>query len=92
MNIDNAILIDVRSDFEYAMGHVEGAKLLDFNSGQFQTAVATMDKDAEYLLYCRSGSRAMFAQMIMQRAGISKVENLGTLENASRVTGRAIVR
>ena len=60
-NVDiptGAIILDVRTPEEYAAGHLDGAKLLDFNAGEVTEAIPNLDPDADYLIYCRSGNRA----------------------------------
>lgn len=88
---EDAILIDVRTPAEYAAGHLEGAVLLDLNGGEFASALPSLDLDAEYLVYCRSGSRSGQAVAMMEQAGIGSVTNLGPIEDAAAATGLAIV-
>ena len=85
------ILIDVRTPEEYAQGHVQGAINHDFNGGAFQAVLPTLDKAASYRLYCRSGNRSGQAMALMQQAGFTKVENLGSLEDAAGTLGAEIV-
>lgn len=86
-----AILLDVRTAEEYATGHLAGAQLLDFNGGEFAAAIPTLDPEAEYLVYCRSGNRSGQAVALMEQAGFTKLTDLGSLEQASRATGIGIV-
>ncbi|MGC3972751.1 MAG: rhodanese-like domain-containing protein [Pirellulales bacterium] len=87
----DAILLDVRTPEEYAQGHLQGAESLDLNGGQVEAAIPTMDPDAEYYVYCRSGNRSGQAMKLMQQAGIDDVTNLGSLEKAAQTTGLPIV-
>lgn len=86
-----AILIDVRTAEEYSSGHVQGAINHDFLSGDFQAALAGLDKNASYQLYCRSGNRSGQAMELMQQAGFTRVENLGSVEEASQALNTPIV-
>lgn len=86
------ILLDVRTPEEFAGGHLEGAELLDFNSGQFAAQLPSLDPNAEYLVYCRSGNRAGQAIALMQQNGFENVTNLGSVEQAASATGIAIVK
>lgn len=88
----NTIVLDVRTASEYAAGHLEGAQLLDMNAGDVAAAVPTLDPDAEYVVYCKSGNRAGQAVTLMQDAGFSNVTNLGSLSQAADATGIAIVK
>lgn len=86
------VLLDVRSSAEFQEGHLEGAELLDFNAGEVASAIPSLDPNAEYLLYCRSGSRAGQALDLMVAAGFTNVTNLGSLEQAADATGLEIVK
>lgn len=89
---DEAVLLDVRTAEEYAAGHLEGALLLDFTSGELAAAIPQLDPEAEYYVYCRSGNRSAQAMALMQQAGIENVTNLGSLEAAATATGIEVVR
>jgi len=83
---DETILIDVRTAEEYAAGHLEDALLLDFNGGELAAAIPSLDPDAEYLIYCRSGNRSGQAIALMEQAGFTNLSNLGSLEQAAQAT------
>jgi rhodanese-related sulfurtransferase len=70
------ITLDVRTPGEFNEGHIEGAKLIDFQSGNFESEIATLDKSKTYAVYCRSGSRSGQAVKIMSDAGFTKLYNL----------------
>ena len=70
------ITLDVRTPGEFAEGHVEGARLIDFQSGNFENEIATLDKNATYAVYCRSGNRSGQAVKVMQDAGFTSVFNM----------------
>ncbi|WP_440312765.1 rhodanese-like domain-containing protein [Leucobacter chromiireducens] len=87
----DAIILDVRTPEEYAAGHLDGAKLLDFNAGAVAEAIPDLDPDADYLIYCRSGNRAGQAITLMEKAGFENLTNLGSLEQAAETTALTIV-
>ena len=70
------ITLDVRTPGEFAEGHVEGARLIDFQSGNFENEIATLDKNATYAVYCRSGNRSGQAVKVMHDAGFTNVFNM----------------
>jgi rhodanese-related sulfurtransferase len=70
------ITLDVRTPGEFNEGHIEGAQLIDFQSGNFENEIATLDKSKTYAVYCRSGSRSGQAVKIMSDAGFSNLYNL----------------
>ena len=88
----DTIILDVRTASEYAAGHLDGAQLLDMNAGEVAEAIPTLDVDAEYLVYCKSGNRAGQAVQLMEEAGFTNVTNLGSLSQAADATGIAVVK
>ena len=70
------ITLDVRTPIEFAEGHIEGARLIDFQSGNFENDIAALDKNATYAVYCRSGNRSGQAVKVMQDAGFTNVFNM----------------
>ena len=87
----DAVVIDVRTPAEHASGHLEDALLLDVTGGDLQAAIPTLDPDAEYLVYCRSGNRAGRAIDLLEDAGFTDLTNLGSLEDAAASTGLPVV-
>lgn len=90
-NNSTATIIDVRTPAEFADGRVEGAVNIDVQSADFEASLANLDKNAEYIVYCRSGNRSAIAVQIMADAGITKVVDLGDLQSAATSLGRPIV-
>ncbi len=70
------ITLDVRTPGEFSEGHIEGALLVDFQSGNFENEIASLDKNQTYAVYCRSGNRSGQAVKVMSDAGFTKLYNL----------------
>jgi rhodanese-related sulfurtransferase len=70
------VILDVRTPGEFAEGYIEGAQLINFQSGNFENEIASLDKDVTYAVYCRSGNRSGQAVKIMHDAGFHNVYNL----------------
>jgi rhodanese-related sulfurtransferase len=70
------VILDVRTPGEFAEGYIEGARMIDFQGGSFETEIASLDKNATYAVYCRSGNRSGQAVKIMQDAGFLNLFNL----------------
>ncbi len=70
------ITVDVRTPGEFMTGHIEGAQNIDFESGNFENEISTLDKNGTYAVYCRSGNRSGQAVAIMHDAGFHNVYNL----------------
>ena len=84
-------VIDVRTASEFAEGHVQGARNLDIQNGDFENALETLDKDATYNVYCRSGRRSEVAVEMMRNAGFTNVVDLGASEEAAKALSLPIV-
>ncbi|MFW5973172.1 MAG: redoxin domain-containing protein [Bacteroidota bacterium] len=73
----DAVLIDVRTDAEYAAGRLKGSQQIDFLAPDFGRRVASLDRDQTYYLYCRTGNRSGQAVEAMRRMGFQNLHNLG---------------
>ena len=88
-----AAVIDVRTPAEFATGHLEGALNIDIEGADFATQLETLDKTANYVVYCRSGNRAGRAVEIMPGYGFTgTLTNAGGVDAASQATGLAVVQ
>lgn len=63
-------VIDVRTPAEFAEGHLPGAVNINVEDPAFPDAVAALDPDANYAVYCRSGNRSRVAMDFMTQAGV----------------------
>ena len=86
------IIIDVRTEAEWATGHVEGAVLIPHERIGEDIVKVTADKKAKIYLYCRSGRRSAIAADTLKKAGYENLVNLETTENASKVLNRSVVK
>jgi rhodanese-related sulfurtransferase len=68
--------LDVRTPGEFNSGHIAGAQNIDWNGPDFATAVATLDKNQPYFVYCASGRRSSEAVAKMQALGFKRLYNL----------------
>jgi rhodanese-related sulfurtransferase len=69
-------VLDIRTPPEYAEGHIRGAVNIDFMSGDFSKRLEELDRDAVYLVYCRSGNRSARAMKVFGRLGFSRILHL----------------
>ena len=75
-----SILLDVRTEDEYAVGHAAGAKLLPLDEMEEADVMEILpDLSAPVLLYCRTGRRASLAAAKLDDLGYTKIYNLGGL-------------
>ena len=77
------ILIDVRTKEEYDGGHIEGAILFDIMD-MMQEIYPNYPKDAEISLYCESGNRSMMAKIMLEKAGFTKITDVGSIDNLKK--------
>lgn len=69
-------LIDVRTPGEFAAGHIAGARNVDVEGPDFAQQIGTLDKNAHYAVYCRSGHRSRIALDKMRQAGFGDMTGL----------------
>ena len=72
----NAVLLDVRTEEEFAKEYIEGALLADWNSDDFQRRIDAIDKNAPVFVYCLSGGRSSSAAAEMRKQGYKEVYEL----------------
>ncbi len=74
---DGAQVLDVRTDREWAGGHVAGAVHADVTGGGFEQAVAALDPERPVYVYCASGTRSGRAAGKLEGLGFAEVINAG---------------
>jgi phage shock protein E len=72
----DVVVLDIRTPEEVAAGAIPGARMVDFYSPSFRSDIDTLDRDATYLVYCRSGSRSAEATKLMEDLGFEDVYEL----------------
>ena len=70
------VILDVRTPDEIAEGFIEGALIIDFQGSNFESEIASLNKDVTYAVYCRSGNRSGKAIKIMKGGGFHNLFNL----------------
>ena len=71
------IILDVRTEEEFAAGHIEGAVLIpDYEIGEKAESVLK-DKGQLILVYCRSGRRSKNAASKLATLGYTNVKEFG---------------
>jgi phage shock protein E len=72
----NVVVLDVRTPAEFAEGHLANAINIDFQSGNFESEISALDKNATYAIYCRSGNRSGQAVKIMANLGFTDLYDM----------------
>lgn len=71
---DQLLILDVRTPEEYVAGHVPGAVNVPHDA--LRSHLASIPKDKDVVLYCRSGRRAGFAAATLQDNGYTRLLQL----------------
>ncbi|PWB50384.1 MAG: rhodanese-like domain-containing protein [Candidatus Methanoperedenaceae archaeon] len=72
-------ILDVRTQEEYASGHINGSTLLavqDIPEQELAEKSKEIPKDRKILVYCKSGRRSAQASAILARNGFTEVYNM----------------
>lgn len=72
---EELVLIDVRQPNEHQEFNV-GGKLIPLGTVPLRMNEISEDKDAEVVVYCRSGARSGQAKQFLMQNGFSNVRNL----------------
>jgi rhodanese-related sulfurtransferase len=75
--LPSRVIIDVRTPAETADGMLAGALNIDFQAPDFRERIGQLDRDASYLLYCRTGNRSAQAAAVMAELGFADVVDAG---------------
>ncbi len=85
------LLLDVRTEDEYAVSHLAGARRLDPETTDF-SALGDLPKDAPVVTYCAVGYRSAEMARRLQQAGFTNVQNLEGSLFAWANEGRPVYR
>lgn len=72
-----AVLLDVRTEAEFAEGHIEGAQQLAVEELLDRTGELPADKNTPIVIYCRSGRRSALAAEQLAGLGYTTLYDLG---------------
>ncbi len=85
LNEENALLLDIRTEAEFQLDHIEGATFipfLDFSSYLLKIEELTNgDKNRPVIVYCRTGRRAGIVKKVLLQEGYTRVTNMGGLQD-----------
>lgn len=73
---ENVVLLDVRTRGEFDSGHIPGAVCLP-NEDITEGRPLPYDREAEILIYCRSGRRSALAAEKLAKMGYGNVADFG---------------
>lgn len=70
-------ILDVRTEEEFAQGHIPGAILIPDYSIREEAERMLPDKEELILVYCRSGRRSKNAAQVLAELGYTNVREFG---------------
>jgi len=71
----NIVFIDVRSQEEWEEQHLLEAILVS-DEEDFRKKILPLDKEKQFVLFCRSGRRSHYVAEMMENLGFEKVVNV----------------
>ena len=74
---DEHIILDTREQDEFDEGHIPGAILIPYTEIENKAEEMLSDKDAQILVYCRSGRRSKIASESLTKLGYTNVKEFG---------------
>lgn len=77
LDAGKALAVDVREPDEFAVGHIPGAKLLPLGDVLTRAEEVLPEKDAQWLIYCRTGRRSADAAQKLEGQGYTNLRDLG---------------
>lgn len=91
IELENTLLVDVRTPAETAEAKIEGAIEINFNAADFEAQISQLPEDKTILLYCRSGNRSGQAATILENLDYEKLVNLEGGMIAWKAEGRPVL-
>ncbi len=76
-NDSSVVFVDVREQYEYDTEHIQAAILLPLDTIEDNAETILSDKDATYIIYCRSGNRSNQATIELVELGYTNIYDMG---------------
>jgi len=70
------VILDIRTPQEFSEGIIDGAVNIDFYESTFAADLDVLDKDAHYVVYCRSGNRSGQAMSTLKDLGFTNITEI----------------
>ena len=87
---EGPLVLDVRSEKEFAAGHVRGAVNIPHDRLGDRLAEVEAYRDQEIVVYCESGRRAGIAAEILSEAGFKRLGHLSGDMSGWRADGHPV--
>lgn len=74
---EDFVIVDAREQTEFDDGHIPGAILIPHGEVEQMASKFLTEKDAQVLVYCRTGRRSKIAAEVLGNLGYSNVKEFG---------------
>ena len=88
----NVQLVDVRTPQEFANGHLENARNINYNDPKFKENIALLDKSKPIAVYCGVGGRSGKASKILVELGFKDITDLAGGITAWTAASKKVVK
>ena len=88
----NVQLVDVRTPQEFANGHLENARNINYNDPKFKENMALLDKSKPIAVYCGVGGRSGKAAKILVELGFKDITDLAGGITAWTAASKKVVK
>lgn len=77
-----AVVLDIRSPDEFNEGHIPHAINIDYKADSFESELGKLDRNATYVMHCRSARRSANSFEIFKKLGFKNIVHMddGILE------------
>jgi phage shock protein E len=89
--IPDLVVLDVRTPVEFSEGRIRQSLNLDFYADDFEHALARLDRQASYLVYCRCGGRSTYTLDMMDALGFEQAIHMPAGIEGWRAAGLPVV-
>lgn len=70
------IVVDVRTPREFATGHLDKARNVNFQSKDFAAELGKLDRTKTYLVHCAAGGRSTQSLEVFRKLGFKSIVHL----------------
>ena len=71
-----AVVLDIRSPAEFNAGHIPDALNIDYKADSFESELEKLDRDATYVMHCRSGRRSANSFETFKKLGFKNIVHM----------------
>lgn len=80
---NGAVILDVRTEREYEMGHIEGS--INISLGTIRERYIELDSNKTYITVCSHGLRSVKVETILKKNGFKNVFNGGAWSDLEEI-------